>query len=78
MTNKIKEKAVVAGFHASWSCRVIAELNKLSSRFVYKMKRKLEMSERLEDDETNRRKPDPCSEKMQNTEVCGERVSDGK
>lgn len=68
MTEEIKRGAVLAGLHAGRSPKAIAEFNKLSLSFVYKMKSRLEASEHPEDINTKRSKPAPRSDNVRTPE----------
>lgn len=68
MTEEIKRGAVLAGLHAGRSPKAIAEFNKLSLSFVYKMKSRLEAAEHPEDINTKRSKPAPRSDNVRTPE----------
>lgn len=72
VTEEIKRGTGLAGIHAGQSLRAIAELSKPSLRFAYKMKVRLELSERPADVVPERGKPAPPSGKVRTPEFWRE------
>ena len=56
-TEEIKREAVLAGLRAGRASKAIAECNKISLSFVYKMQRTSEVSERPENVDNKSGKP---------------------